>query len=180
MFMPLKKLGYLAASMLFLSGPTLAGDLSDAQIIGIYSQVNSFDIETALLGELKGNSEQVRAIGRMVAADHTGVRDSVHSLAAELQVVPVLPPSRIEAAREHDATIQALRKLDSYEFDAAYLKHEIAFHTAAIAAVENLLLPEADSAELKAHFQAVLPAFYHHLELNKAAARDLNISVGAE
>lgn len=166
--------GALIAAM--AAGAALADDLSDAQIIGIYSQVNSFDIETAMLGELRGASDQVRDLGQMVSRDHSGVRQAVHALASEIGVVPVLPPARIEAARDHDTVIMELRKLDGAAFDAAYLQHEIAFHRAAIAAVEGLLLPETESPELRAHFEAVLPAFYHHLEENIAAADALGVS----
>jgi len=156
---------------------TFADGLSDPNIIGIYSQVNSFDIETALLGELMGASQEVRAIGRMVSGDHSGVRAAVHALADEIGVVPVLPPSRIDAARDHDAVILSLRDLEGADFDAAYLRHEIAFHQAAINAVEQLLIPETESPELRAHFEAVLPAFYHHLKMNVEAAETLNISI---
>lgn len=165
-----------AAFAMAITSPALAQDLTDAQILGIYSQVNSFDIETALLGQLKANSDEVRAIGAMVSTDHTGVRAAAHTLAAEIGVMPDLPPARIDAARDHDTVVQTLHDLNGAAFDAAYLQHEIAFHTAAIAAVEGLLLPEADSPELKAHFEAVLPAFRHHLDMNIKAAETLGIS----
>ncbi|MGR1579937.1 DUF4142 domain-containing protein [Thalassobius sp. S69A] len=171
-----KFLGSVVA--LALAAPVYAGEmLSDAQIIGIYSQVNSFDIETALLGELKGHSDDVRAIGSMVSGDHSGVRQAIHQLASEMGVQPVLPPARIEAAQDHDTVIMQLRGLEGAAFDAAYLRHEIAFHTAAIQAVEGLLIPEAEDPRLRAHFQAVLPAFYHHLEVNQKAAGTLGVSV---
>lgn len=173
-------LGQISGAALILAitaGGALAEDLSDAQILGIYSQVNSFDIETALLGQLKGASDEVRAIGAMVSADHTGVRAAAHELAASIGVTPELPPARIDAAREHDAVILNLHKLEGAEFDAAYLRHEIVFHAAAISAVEGLLLPSADSPELKAHFEAVLPAFQHHLQMNLDAAEALGVSL---
>jgi len=166
----------VAAFIAATAGTAAANDLSDAEIIGIYSQVNSFDIETALLGQVLGASDDVRAIGQMVSVDHTGVRAAIHALAEEIGVVPVLPPARIAAARDHDDVIVALRTLEGAAFDAAYLQHEIAFHRAAIAAVEGLLLPEADNADLRVHFEAVLPAFYHHLEMNIDAADALGVS----
>lgn len=167
-----------AAALTLNAGAALADGLSDAQILGIYSQVNSFDIETALLGQLKGESGQVRAIGKMVSNDHTGVRAAAHDLAAQVGVVPELPPARIDAARQHDTIILTLRDLEGAAFDAAYLRHEIAFHSAAIEAVETLLLPEADAPELRAHFEAVLPAFRHHLDMNIKAAEELDVQIG--
>lgn len=164
-----------AVTTAVLAGSAMAQSLSDAQILGIYSQVNSFDIETALIGQLKGQSDEVRAIGQMVSRDHTGVRAAAHDLAEQIGVLPELPPARLGAAQDHDAVIGALHGLEGAAFDAAYLKHEIAFHTAAIAAVETLLLPEADHPDLKAHFEAVLPAFHHHLQMNIDAAKALGV-----
>lgn len=175
MFPSLIRAGTVFAVMAAITSTAQADTLSDAQILGIYSQVNSFDIETALLGQLKGTSEQVREIGKMVSTDHTGVRAAAHELATDIGVLPELPPARLDAARDHDSVIATLHGLSGPEFDAAYLKHEIAFHTAAISAVETLLLPEAESPELIAHFEAVLPAFYHHLQMNIDAAEALNV-----
>ena len=168
----------ISVAAIALSGTgAIADGLSDAEIIGIYSQVNSFDIETALLGEVMGQSEEVRALGEMVSNDHSGVRAGVHQLASELGIVPVLPPARIKAAMEHDKVIETLRAAGPDGFDEAYLTHEIAFHRSAIAAVEGLLLPEADAPELKAHFEAVLPAFEHHLHANIEAAEKLGVEI---
>lgn len=99
-----------AASLLafWATGPALAADLSDAEVLGIYIQVNSFDIETALLGEARGQSEEVLALGYMVSTDHTGVCKAAHGLAEAIGVVPVLPPARVTAARAHDAAVIAL------------------------------------------------------------------------
>lgn len=156
--------------------PAHAGSLSDAEIIGVYSQVNSFDIETALLGEIKGHSDQVRALGRMVSADHTGVRKAIHDMAIEIGVQPLLPSSRIAAARGHDTVVMQLHALSGVEFDIAYLRHEIAFHRAAIDAVKTLLQPAASNPKLKAHFQAILPAFEHHLAETIRVAKELKVT----
>ena len=167
----------IVTALAISSTNALADGLSDAEVIGIYAQVNSFDIETALLGELRGQSEEVRALGRMVSGDHSGVRATVHEIASNLEIVPILPPSRIQAAMDHDKVTTALRAADPAEFDALYLKHEIAFHRAAIDAVNGALIPETDAPELKAHFEAVLPAFEHHLNANIEAAKKLGVSV---
>lgn len=167
----------MLAIILTVAGSSVAAQpLNDAAILGIYSQVNSFDIETALLGALKGQSEEVRALGQMVSGDHTGVRTAVHDLAATLAITPVLPPERFGAARDHDAVVTALHAAEGADFDAAYLLHEIAFHRAAIAAVETALLPGVQSPDLKAHFEAVLPAFRHHLQATIEAADGLGVS----
>lgn len=149
--------------------------LDDTAIMAIYDQVNSFDIETALIGEVKGHSPKVRALGKMVSGDHTGVRKAALALAFKVGVTPDLPASRTKAAKAHYEAIKMLRSKSGKEFDRAYLKHEIKFHEAAISAVEKLLIPSASHAEFKEHFKAVLPHFKRHLKETRRIAKELGV-----
>ncbi len=153
-----------------LGGLATAGTLNDAQIIGIYVQVNGFDIETALLGRSQSHSDAVRKLAAHVSSDHIGVRQAAFDLAAKCKVSPSLPDERDAAAIEHSKTMINLSALKGDEFDRAYLKHEVAFHRAAIDAVRGLLLPSATCPELKEHFTAILPAFEHHLSQTEKLA----------
>lgn len=150
-------------------------DLDDQTILAIYDQVNKFDVETAELGLKKGHSEEVKSLANMVFNDHSGVRKGVKDLANKLNVKLVLPASRIEAENGHQAVMASLKAKSGTEFDRAYLQHEITFHTAAIQAVREVLLPGATSPKLKEHFQAVLPAFEHHLAMTLIAEKKLNM-----
>lgn len=49
-------------------------------------------------------------------------------------------------------------------FVKAYFDNEVAYHKAAIAAVETVLIPQATNAELKGLLQNVIPALKAHLE----------------
>jgi len=161
----------LAAALAFTTASAAApAPLTDAQILGIYIQVNGFDIETALLGRTQGHAQAVRALGEHVSRDHVGVRQAAFDLAAQCGVTPELPGARQAAAKEHSATLARLQALQGAEFDAAYLKHEVAFHQAAIGAVREALLPAARCEALKSHLKTVLPAFEHHLGQTQALA----------
>jgi putative membrane protein len=149
--------------LLLLSQSSLAEvkptKLSDGEIIGIYNQVNSFDIETALLAMTKGSSEKVKKLAALVSTDHRGVRLK----AAELGVKVILPVFRQVSALNFYKKINELSETNGEAFDRLYLLNEIQFHTKAMEAVKNTLLPAADSKELQEHFKTVLPHFKHHL-----------------
>jgi len=163
-------LAALAVTALACTDPAMAGQLTDGQILGIYIQVNGFDIETALLGSAQGASEDVRSLAKHVASDHSGVRQAAYGLAETCKVTPTLPAKRNAAAIDHSKALTRLQGLRGVEFDKAYAQHEVAFHRAAIGAVKTALLPSAQCAELRAHFAQVLPAFEHHLEQTEAVA----------
>lgn len=147
--------------------------LTDAEILGTYIQVNSFDVETALLGRSQASSTAVRELATRVASDHLGVRQSAFELAVKCKVSPVLASGRVSAAQEHGRAMTTLVALTGAAFDKAYLQHEAAFHHAAIDAVRQALLPSATCPALKAHFNEVLPAFERHLSETQALAREL-------
>jgi putative membrane protein len=146
---------------------------SDAQILGIYIQVNSFDIETALLGRAQGHSDSVRKLAEHVATEHLAVRKLAYQLATDCKVTQVLPADRHAAAVNHDKTLAALGPLTGAAFDKAYLKHEVAFHRAAIDAVKTVLLPAAKCAALKEHLTTVLPAFEQHFSHTQMMAKEV-------
>lgn len=164
------------AIILGLVAPAADADrLDDAAIIAIYNQVNSIDIETALVGQVKGHSPEVRELAEMVATDHTGVRKAAHQLSNKIGVTPKLPVDRAEAAKAHYDVIESLRAKSGPDFDRAYLLHELEFHRTAMETVKNTLLPAAHHPELKAHFSEVLPHFMHHLNETIRVAKNLGV-----
>lgn len=174
-----QSLARLAAASCVTLGVTLAAHsahaaraaLSDAEVLGIYIQVNGFDVETALLARAQASSNDVRTLATHVSADHMGVRQAAFDLAAKCNVSPVLPASRVAAALEHGKAMTQLSALTGAEFDKSYLLREVAFHRSAIDAVRNALLPSVTCAAIKTHFNAVLPAFEHHLAETETLAR---------
>lgn len=150
------------------------GKLDDATILAIFDQANSADISTGWLGAKYGNSEEVRALGRMVATDHVVVQQRGRDLAKKLGIIPT-PPDQDTSAAEHAKTVSLLQSKSGPEFDKAYLRHEIAFHRSVIDAITKTLLPAIKNSELKSLVKDVLPGFEHHLAATKAAAKKLGI-----
>ena len=56
-----------------------------------------------------------------------------------------------------------LWKKSAKDFDKAYIDNEVSYHKAVIGAVEDLLIPETENAELKELLQNVVPALKTHL-----------------
>jgi putative membrane protein len=175
-----KTLSFIAAGSCLIVGLTGSAfanaappAMTDAQVLAVYIQVNSFDVETALLGRAQASSSAVRDLAAQVASDHMGVRQAAFGLAAACKVSPVLPGSRDAAAQDHARTLSKLATLKGAEFDKAYMEHEVAFHRSAIDAVKQVLQPSSTCPALKAHFREILPALEHHLTVTEGVARAL-------
>jgi putative membrane protein len=146
--------------------------LDDATIVAIFDNANTADIETGKLAGQRGFSNEVRQFGAMLARDHQMVRQQGRDLAEKLGVTPT-PPIGDHSAQDRADAIQRLSNLSGPEFDRAFLQHEVVFHEAAIAAIENTLLPAIKNAELRALVVKVVPAFKAHLEMSRNLGKQL-------
>lgn len=135
--------------------------LDDATIVAIYDAANTADIETGGLGAKKATTKAIRDYGAMLVAAHTGARQQGRDLAKKLGVTPT-PPMDKQSAVDHAAAMKQLRAVSGKAFDRAFLEHEIAYHKAVIAAVQNTLLPAIQNAQLKALVVQVSPVFVQH------------------
>ena len=149
-----------------------AGVLDDATILAIYDQANAADIVTGRLGAKYGASEEVRALGRMVATDHVAVQQMGRDLARKLNIFPT-PPDNDTSVADHARAVALLQSKTGAEFDKAYLQYEVAFHQSVVDAIKGTLLPAIKNDELRNLMNAVLPGFERHLAATRAVARKM-------
>jgi putative membrane protein len=154
------------------SQPAAVHTLDDAAIFAIFDEVNAADIWTARLGVKKCHAQEVCELARMVASDHEQVQQMMRDLARKLAITPV-PPDSDSNAQDHAKAVALLQDKSGADFDRAYLLHEIEFHSAAIKAVKQTLLPTIQNGEFKALVQKVLPGFEHHLAETAEVAHKL-------
>jgi len=174
----IKKL-YMAATftavMMGVSFPVSAAALNDETIIAIFDQANMADIATGRLGWKKGQSEEVRALAKMVVSDHSAVQHMGRELARDLGLIGT-PPAGDESWKAQAEALAKLEALSGRAFDEAYLRHEIGYHTAVIGAIKSTLLPSIENPQFKALVKNVLPGFEKHLAMTKAAADKLGVT----
>ena len=151
-----------------LTSTVLAQDenssLTDAEIASIAVVANQIDIDFAEIAKERSTDEEVLWLARTMATDHQMVIDRAVDLVTRLGVTPednAVSQSLNEEAR---ATRERLRNLPQEEFDEEYVENEVAYHEKVIAAVEGLLIPQAENKELKALLEEVLPVLEGHLE----------------
>lgn len=178
----MKRIYLAVAAMALILGHALAPmpaaaepALNDETIFAIFDQANTADITTGRIGWKNGHSEDVRDLALMVVRDHTAVQGMGRELAAELNLVGT-PPSGDRSLTDLARTAERLVVLVGPDFDAAYLRYEIAFHAAVIAAVKTQLLPAIRDARFRALVAEVLPGFEKHLAMTKQAAGRLGIT----
>lgn len=155
------------AGLLACSAPSFAQNINDAQIAAIVVTANQVDVDAGKLAAEKATAEGVRKFGQLMATDHTGVNKAAVDLATKLKVTPQ-PNATSKAIKDGgDKNLAKLKTLSGAAFDKAYIDHEVAYHEQVLDAIDKVLIPGAQNAELKALLVKVRPAFVAHRDLAK-------------
>ena len=169
-----KIVGAAAASLALFVGTALAQAPNDAQIASIVVTANQVDIDAGKLAESKGSNAEVKAFGKQMVTDHSGVNKQAVALVTKLKVTPEDNATSKSLKSGGEDNLKNLQKLSGAAFDKAYVDHEVAYHEQVLDALDKTLIPSAQNAELKNLLVAVRPAFVAHLE----HAKSLQASLG--
>jgi putative membrane protein len=159
---------FVTAILCGSAGAAYAQAPNDAQIAHIVVTANQVDIDAGKLAASMGSHADVKAFGRMMASDHTGVNRQASDLAAKLKVTPEDNPTSQGLEAGGRKNVNNLKSLKGAAFDKAYIDNEVAYHQAVLDAIDKTLIPSAQNAELKALIVKVRPAFVAHLEKAKS------------
>lgn len=154
--------------MLVAPATLCAQQPNDAQIAAIVVTANHVDIDAGKLAESKATNPEVKAFGRQMVTDHTGVNKQATDLVTKLGVQPEDNATAQSLKSGGADNVKALSALSGAAFDKAYVDHEVAYHQQVLDAVDQTLIPSAQNAELKALLVKVRPAFLAHLTHAKA------------
>jgi len=147
----------LAGALLLVAGGVLAQGAgpTDPQIAHIVA---------GKLAESKGSNKDVKAFGKTMVTDHTGVNNQATALVKKLGVKPEDNPTSESLKKGGEENLKNLKGLNGAAFDKAYIEHEVAYHEQVLGAVDKVLIPNAKNAELKGLIEKVRPAFVAHLD----------------
>jgi putative membrane protein len=154
----------IASSLFFPVAGASAQDINDAQIASIVVTANQVDIDAGKLAQARGTSAEVKAFGKRMVTDHTGVNKSATELVTKLKVTPEDNPTSQSLKTGGEKNVANLKTLKGAAFDKAYIDHEVEYHEQVLEAVDKTLIPNAKNEELKALIVKVRPAFVAHLE----------------
>ena len=164
----------IAATFVAAAAAASAQSPNDAQIAAIVVTANQVDIDAGTLAESKASSPEVKAFGKQMVTDHTGVNKQATDLVTKLGVKPEDNPTAQSLKSGGADNLKQLRTLNGDAFDKAYVDHEVAYHQQVLDALDKTLIPSAKNEQLKALLVKVRPAFVAHLEHAKRLQSSLN------
>jgi len=158
------------------AAPAAAPDLSDPEVAHVAVTANAVDIDMAKFAQTRTHNTAVKQFAATMITDHTAVNQQAAALATKLGVTPAdnaVSQSLQSGAKEARAKLEPLH---GAAFDRAYMDREVAYHQAVLDAIDKLLIPTTENAELRQLLTAVRPAVATHLE----HAKQLRSQLGAE
>ena len=160
------KLVQFAATLVLSSASALAlaQAPSDPQIAGIVVTANQIDVDAGKLAKARSKNKEVQKFAQQMVTDHTAVNKQASALAKKLKVKPEQSDTSKSLKQGAKENMANLKKLKGAAFDRAYVDHEVAYHEAVLDAIDKVLIPSAQNAELKGLIEKVRPAFVAHLD----------------
>jgi putative membrane protein len=160
------KLAQFAATLVLSSATALAlaQAPSDPQIAGIVVTANQIDVDAGKLAKARSKNKEVQKFAQLMITDHTAVNKQAGALAKKLGVKPEDSETSKSLKQGAKENVANLKKLKGASFDRAYVEHEVAYHQAVLDAIDKVLIPSAQNAELKGLIEKVRPAIAAHLE----------------
>jgi putative membrane protein len=146
---------------------------TDPEIAHIAVTANQVDIDAGKAALKKTQNAKVKEFAKRMIDDHTSVIKQATDLVKKLKVTPKDNATSKSLKSGGDAKKKELAKLKGAEFDKAYIDNEVAYHQAVIDAVDKVLLPNAQNADLKGLLEKVRPALVAHLEHAKTVQTEL-------
>lgn len=137
--------------------------LSDPEVAHTAVTANQIDIDFAQIAFKKSKNADVLQFAKTMANDHQAVIKQAVALATKLDVTPMDNAVSKQLLSDAENTKKMLRAKSAKDFDKAYIDNEVSYHKAVIAAVEGLLIPETENAELKELLGNVVSALKTHL-----------------
>ena len=159
--------------------PAAAPDLSDPEVAHVAVTANTIDIDMAKFAQTRTRNPAVKQFAATMISDHGAVNAQAAALAKKLGVTPA--DNAVSQSLEKDAkqARTSLEALQSVAFDRAYMDREVAYHQAVLDALDKVLVPTTDNAELRKLLTDVRPAIAAHLEHAKQLKGQLGTSSGS-
>ena len=167
-----------AAALLLLvpatfSAQNSAPNLTDPEVAHVAVTANSIDIDLGKLALSKAASAAVKGFAQSMVDAHTAVNARAADLAGKLGVTPAdnaVSRSLQKGAAQARTDVE---KLTGPAFDRAYIAREVGFHEAVLGALDQVLIPTTENAELKRLLVEARAAVATHLTHAQMVAKGL-------
>jgi putative membrane protein len=139
------------------------GSVNDRTISAMLLASNNTDMSYARLVPSRSERDDVRRYATRMLTDHNGMNALVTELLGKRGWTPEENTASLDLRDESAARRDALRDLNGFTFDSAYVTNEISYHRRFLELIDNTMIPRAGNDDLKTLLMNVRPAVAAHL-----------------
>jgi putative membrane protein len=157
-------IGFIVGGAVLAAASPPSSALDDSKILEVVEIANTGPIEQAQLAVSRTQAPTVKSFARAMIEDHTDARDDARAVAKRIGVSPTPSPVSTELKAANNQIIISLRPMQKNQFDRAYMDSQITMQKRVLGLIDDRLLPEAQTAEVKSLLSGMRGHLDEHLE----------------
>ena len=138
-------------------------ELNDAQIVSVLNTANMGEITQGQIGIQRAMHPSVKAFAQKMINQHTANDQKTTAWAASAGITAQTNDISMKLKKESDDIVMKLNKEDAKDFDKTYIDCQVKVHKMVLKTIDDKLLPNAHSADLRNHLVATRAAVAGHL-----------------
>ena len=146
-----------------MAGATGSTTFTDEEIAAIVATVDSGEIEEGKLAQKKAKDARVKKFAATMVNHHSSSSTKQNDMMKKTKLSPSENSTSRELKTDGQNTIESLKNQTGTDFDKAYIDAQVREHQKVLTMLDDKLIPQAKSSELKAHLQTVRSTVDSHL-----------------
>ncbi|MBC7742312.1 MAG: DUF4142 domain-containing protein [Bdellovibrionaceae bacterium] len=162
-----KILGFVSVTAALLTVSTMAlaqSKMNDARIAKALITINEGEIDAGQTAHRKAQTKEVKDFADMMVTEHKNNIKETRKVAHAAKFSPEKSELSESLKDMAQSSNKDLKKTDKAAFDSAYVNQQVTMHEKALSTLNDTLIPQASSAELKSHLEKTRGAVSMHLD----------------
>ena len=152
-----------------------SAELTDSQIGAVTSAANNGEVAQANAALPKLSNADVKAYANSMVAMHSAAQTRQAALLQQKQITPQENPTSTMLKQDSDKIVAELSAAAASAVDSLYIDHQVEVHGSVLELLDQVLIPSASDADLRAELVATRGEVRTHLN----EAKQLQEALGA-
>lgn len=148
---------------------------ADGEVASVLRVLHDTQIQGAELARTRATSPDVRRFAEQMITDHTAANKSLGDVVKRANITSADNDLSKRLNADQETFMAQLKNAKGAEFDRLYMDHEVQMHQQAVYVIDQSLLPNATSADLRAQVSTVRPTFNSHLDQARKIRSQLKV-----
>ena len=152
---------------------------TDSQIVQIVISANDAEIDNGKLAQKRATNAEVKDFAKEIERTHKDANKQLHDLVRKQEIMKEKSQTSLGIDAIKDDTSKELKKISGNEFDRAYLTSQVSLHQMILTSLDQDLIPNAESKEVKQYLIEFRPSVESQLKKAKDLSAKFSTNDGS-